>query len=92
MNDIDIQTPKQPPFAQATGSASERPVNTAAKPPKIQLRCPECGRKKRVDRDATDPAGAVVAEIPCDRCDNGGGFPTTAYFDAEGRELFYSAD
>lgn len=53
----------------------------------IKLRCPECSRHKQVGRARTDLKRAVRVEILCDRCDDGGGFPQTTYWDAEGREL-----
>ncbi len=54
---------------------------------RVTLRCPKCDRTKDVRRHKTDPKDAVVVEAPCDRCDDGGGFPETMYFDAAGNQI-----
>ena len=50
----------------------------------VKLRCPQCKRTKMVTRDESDPAGTAVVDVLCDRCDDGGGFPETHYYDAKG--------
>lgn len=52
---------------------------------KVMLRCPQCKRTMKVSRDTTDPVGTAVVEFLCDRCDDGGGFPETHYYDADGQ-------
>ena len=52
---------------------------------KIVLRCPKCKRAKRVYLDPSDPPGTAIVEATCDRCDDGGGFPETHYYDSHGR-------
>jgi len=54
--------------------------------PTITLKCPKCGRKKRVLRQADDPAAATMVHIQCPKC-NPGDFDSPAYFDPEGRQL-----
>lgn len=51
----------------------------------ITLRCPHCKREVTACAEETDPLGTAVVETTCDRCDDGGGFPETNYYDAGGR-------
>lgn len=51
----------------------------------ITLRCPACKRTQMVCKDRSDPPGTAIVEATCDRCDDGGGFPETHYYDAQGR-------
>lgn len=53
----------------------------------ITLRCPRCKRTKAASRDPSDFPGTAVVEAPCDRCDDGGGFPETMYFDSTGKQI-----
>lgn len=54
-------------------------------PPQITLRCLRCKRTKSAPIDPTDPPGTAIIESLCDKCDDGGGFPETLYFDKDGR-------
>lgn len=47
----------------------------------IIMRCPECGREQAAPAEPSDPIGTIVVQSICDRCDDGGGFPETHYFD-----------
>lgn len=53
---------------------------------KIMLECTNCGRKKRVSRDLSDPPGSALMQTQCDRC-NRGNYTPEFYFDAQGREI-----
>jgi hypothetical protein len=53
--------------------------------PQVRLICPDCHRTMMTRHDETDPPGTAVVECLCDRCDDGGGFPETQYYDADGR-------
>lgn len=55
---------------------------------KIALECPDCGRKHKALRCEEDPPNAVKAWIVCPECWSGG-FGTTQYEDAEGREVHW---
>lgn len=57
----------------------------------ITLRCPKCRRTKSAKRDSSDPPGTVTVEIQCPKC-NPGDFDSPAYFDARGKELFYTEE
>jgi hypothetical protein len=54
-------------------------------PQQVTLRCPHCKRRKRVAKDSTDPEGTAIVEVPCDRCDDGNGFPEVHYFNSLGQ-------
>jgi len=68
-----------------TASHLSRMREPMAKSPKITLRCPECKRTMRAVKDDSDPLGTAIVEVLCDKCDDGGGFPETHYYDANGR-------
>lgn len=51
----------------------------------VRLLCPDCKRTLVAARDETDPPGTAIVEVLCDQCDDGGGFPETHYYDAEGK-------
>lgn len=55
--------------------------------PMVTLRCPRCQRKKRVEKDKTDPKRTAYVEVPCDKCDRGGDKPETTYWDALNRQI-----
>lgn len=59
------------------------------KPGKIHLKCGRCGNtRSNMDRADFDPESAVVMVLNyCPRCDKGGGFEETAYYDAHGKEI-----
>lgn len=71
---------------RATGYDPSRPLRQPSRP-MVTLRCPSCQRKRRVARERTDPKRAFYVEIPCDKCDDGGGKPETVYFDALNRQI-----
>ena len=54
---------------------------------RITLKCTKCKRKISAERDDTDPPNAVRMETECDRCDRGGGWPETFYYDAENNQI-----
>lgn len=55
--------------------------------PTITLRCPGCKRTMQVRKERHDLKNAATVEIQCDKCDTGGAFPETFYYDAQGRQL-----
>lgn len=59
------------------------------KPGKIHMRCRRCKlTRSNMPRSEFDPANAVVMELNyCPRCDKGGGFEETTYYDAAGTEI-----
>ncbi len=55
---------------------------------RIYLRCPKCGRKQsNMPRMEFDPKRAVLAEIFCPKCGNGGKDCETSYYNAKGQPL-----
>ena len=59
------------------------------KPPKnptIIIKCPVCKKQKIIDREPFDPVEAVIMELYCYECDNGG-FDDPAYFDKNGKQI-----
>ncbi len=59
------------------------------KPGKIHLKCSRCkNTRSNMARSDFDPADAAVMVLNCPRCDKGGGFEETTYYDANGKEIF----
>ena len=60
------------------------------KPGKIHLKCSRCkNTRSNMARSDFDPADAAVMVLNyCPRCDKGGGFEETTYYDATGKEIF----
>jgi hypothetical protein len=60
------------------------------KPGKIHLKCSRCkNTRSNMARSDFDPANAAVMVLNyCPRCDRGGGFEETTYYDANGKEIF----
>lgn len=56
---------------------------------KIHMRCLRCGStRSNMDRSQFDPPAAVVMALNyCPRCDRGGGFEETTYYDACNKEI-----
>lgn len=54
---------------------------------KVTMRCPSCGKTKRVPLDDGDPPGTVTIETDCPKCVDGG-FSVVRYYAANGEELF----
>ena len=52
----------------------------------VVLKCPECGKAKMVERDATDPPQTHVVSAKCYQCSTGD-FDETLYFGAHGEQL-----
>lgn len=59
------------------------------KPGKIHLSCSRCkNTRSNMARSDFDPADAAVMVLNyCPRCDKGGGFEETTYYDAHGKEI-----
>lgn len=59
------------------------------KPGKIHLKCRGCGNtRSNMDRSNFDPPTAAVMVLNfCPRCDKGGGFEETTYYDSAGVEI-----
>ncbi len=59
------------------------------KPGKIHLKCSRCkNTRSNMARSDFDPATAAVMVLNyCPRCDKGGGFEETTYYDANGKEI-----
>lgn len=62
-----------------------KPLN----PGKIHLKCSRCkNTRSNMERSDFDPANAAVMVLNyCPRCDKGGGFEETTYYDANGKEI-----
>lgn len=54
----------------------------------VTLRCDKCKRTMRSPKEDTDPSGTAIVESTCDRCDAGGGFPETIYFNRAGQQYY----
>lgn len=56
---------------------------------KIHLKCSRCkNTRSNMDRSDFDPTNAAVMVLNyCPRCDRGGGFEETTYYDAHGKEI-----
>jgi hypothetical protein len=63
------------------------PVPDTATKCKVTMRCPSCGKEKRVNLDDGDPSGTAIVETECPKCVDGG-FSYVRYYDADGEELF----
>ncbi len=59
------------------------------KPDCVHMKCKRCGNiKNNVKRSEFDPSNAVVILINyCYKCDEGGGFEESWYFDINGKEI-----
>ena len=59
------------------------------RPGKIHLKCTACGStRSNMNRSDFDPPNAVVMTLNfCPRCDKGGGFEETHYYDSTGTEI-----
>jgi len=53
---------------------------------KIKLKCPKCKREKLVDREPFDPSAAVIMELECYDCGQGG-FDDPVYIDKDGKQI-----
>ncbi len=56
----------------------------------VLLRCPDCKRKRRVQKHETDPRGTVEIILTCPECDHrrgGGTFDDPCYLDKNGKQL-----
>ena len=62
---------------------------TPPEPGKIHIACRRCKQTKpNIDRTAFDFEGAAVVVMNyCDRCDKGGGFEDSEYFDYAGKVI-----
>ncbi len=68
---------------QACGYDPDAPL-----PPKVLLECPICQRTKLVEKDKSDPEGAVRIVYKCNTCEPpGAGFDSLRYFDKDGKEI-----
>lgn len=75
------------PIEQMIDKACGYDPATAPKVDMVTLRCPKCGRTKRVVRDKTDPPGTAVVEANCDKHSAEGCAEEVFYFDANGKQL-----
>lgn len=59
-----------------------------ANPTQIKMRCPLCGRHKRVEREFFDPEDAVLVVCPCPSCTKSDeAWRAVRWYDANGREV-----
>lgn len=52
----------------------------------VMLRCPECKQTMPTKKEPSDPTEAVVVELHCPECLNGG-WEQVSYYDKTGKEI-----
>jgi C4-type Zn-finger protein len=53
----------------------------------LTLECPQCGKKKSVQKDKTDPPNTARIVMTCNDCADDGDFRLVDYFDADGGRI-----
>lgn len=82
-------TPSQQGMSRGLVAIGEIGRFKPTQPGKIHLRCRRCkATRSNMPREQFDPVNAVVMALSyCPRCDKGGEFEETTYYDANGKEI-----
>lgn len=80
-------TRRPSPIEMAIDRACGLAPGGAPKRQLVTLECPQCGKKKSVSKDKTDPPGTVRVVMSCNDCVDDGDFRLIDYFNADGRQI-----